>query len=562
MTEAPKVSVEIAEKYAKDVVAGKVLACKRTILACNRHLNDLETADERGLYFDRKAAQIVLNFFLLLKHSKGQWAGAPVVLEPWQQFIIAVVFGWKWKASGLRRFKTVFQFVARKNGKTTQHAGIGLYGLVLDGEMGAEIYSAATKKDQARIMFDEACRMYAQSTSLKRYVKKYKNNLNMPTTNSKFEPLSADANSLDGLNPHMGLIDEIHAHKTREVYEIIDTGTGARQQPLIWSITTAGFNVNGIGYELYDYSCMVLEGTIDDDTHAAFVYELDKEDIENWDDPKLWVKANPNLGVSVKMDDLKAQAKKAKAMPSSKNSFKCKRLNLWVESDDPWMNMEHWRNCQVLDDLDDFDGAVAFGGLDLASVSDIASLVLLLVKDGRIGVFIRNYLPEDAVKKDVQKNAVPYDVWAEQGWLTLTPGNVTDYNFIRKDINDLKDKYDLRSLGVDRWNSTQLVNDLVDDDINIAMFGQGMASMSGPMKQLERLILSGELELLKDPVLEWMARNVVAKKDEADNIKPDRKNSKSKIDGMVALIMAIGRWMADGSDDQSSVYEQRGMITL
>lgn len=561
MAEGVKVSVRVAEQYAKDVVAGKITACKRTILACKRHLDDLETAEERGLYFDREEAQYVLDFFLLLKHSKGKWAGSPVVLEPWQQFIISVVFGWKWKASGLRRFKTVFQFVARKNGKTTQHAGIGLYGMVLDGEMGAEIYSAATKKEQARIMFDEACRMYAQSSSLKKHVKKYKNNLNMPATNSKFEPLSSDANSLDGLNPHMGLIDEIHAHKTREVYEIIDTGTGSREQPIIWSITTAGFNVNGIGYELYDYSCLVLEGVIEDDTHAAFIYELDEEDLENWDDPSVWVKANPNLGVSVKLEDMQAQAKKAKGMPSSKNSFLCKRLNVWVESDNPWMNMEFWRGCQTLEDLDDFDGALAYGGLDLASVADITALAFLLVKDGRMAVLLKYYLPEEAVKQ-AQKKHVPYDVWAEQGWLTLTPGNVTDYNFIKKDIEYLREKYEIQSIGVDRYNSSQIVNDLMEQELDMVGFGQGMVSMSAPMKQLERMVLGNEVELLKDPVLEWMARNVVAKVDEADNIKPDRKNSKNKIDGMVALIMAVGRWMAAGSEDDGSVYEDRGLITL
>src|SRR5512139_1249755 len=291
-----------AEQYIDDVVAGRVVACHWVQAACQRHVDDLKHGAERGLHFDREAAEHVLKFFTILKHSKGEWAGRPLVLEPWQQFLIWTLFGWK-RADGTRRFRTAYIEVARKNGKSTIGAGVGLYLLAADGEPGAEIYSAATKRDQARITHLEAVRMVKASPMLRKRIRTFRDNLNIEGTASKFEPLGADADTLDGLNIHGAIIDEIHAHKTREVWDKLDTGTGARRQPLMFGITTAGYDRQSLCWTLNEYSKKVLDGVIEDDTFFALIYTLD--DGDDWQDETTWIKANPNLKVSKKNDDLR-----------------------------------------------------------------------------------------------------------------------------------------------------------------------------------------------------------------------------------------------------------------
>ena len=264
-------------KYAKEVLAGNIVAGYLVILACKRHIDDLKKSKKKSYKYcyDEEAADRAIDFFGFLNHTKGEWAGTPVELELWQCFVIGSIFGWKHKDTDLRRYRTAYEQVARKNGKSTKLAGVGLYGLTGDGEQGAEVYSAATKRDQSKIIFDEAKRMVKASKHLSKYIDTFTNNMNVPVNNSKFEPLSSDANTMDGLNVHFGLIDELHAHKTREVYDVLETATGARSQPLIYIITTAGFNRNGICYELYEYSVKVLEGTKEDDTFFAYIAQID-----------------------------------------------------------------------------------------------------------------------------------------------------------------------------------------------------------------------------------------------------------------------------------------------
>ena len=306
-------------EYMHGVQEGTIPACQLVRLAVERHARDLETGAERGLRFDREAAGYALRFFSFLRHSKGEWAGQPFALEPWQQFLIWAAFGWK-RADGLRRFRTVYEEVPRKNGKTTMLAGLGLYLLTADGEPGAEVYSAATKRDQAKLSWTEAVRMRGASPSLSRMVQHFRasDNLSVEATASKFQPLGADADTMDGLNIHAALIDELHAHRTRAVVDVLNTATGSRRQPLIWEITTAGYDRNSVCYEHHEYSRQVLEGTVEDDSWLAWISTIDEGD--DWKDESTWAKANPNLGISVKLDDLRRKAEQAKRMPSAQNA--------------------------------------------------------------------------------------------------------------------------------------------------------------------------------------------------------------------------------------------------
>src|SRR5512139_2609270 len=335
-----------AQDYIENVLSGRQVACKWVHLAVERHVKDLDTGAERGLTFDQTEAKKAIAFFSLLKHSKGEWAGQIIDLEPWQQFILWVLFGWK-RADGTRRFRAAYQEIARKNGKSTMGAGIGLYLLAADGEPGAEIYSAATKRDQARITHLEAVRMVRSSPMLKRRIRTFRYNLNIENTASKFEPLGADADTTDGLNIHGAIVDEIHAHKTREMWDKIDTATGARRQPLMFGITTAGYDRQSLCWTLNEYSKKVLDRVIDDDTFFGLIYTLDDGshggDPDDWQDETTWIKSNPNLNVSKKIDDLRRKCQRATEMPSAQNSFLRLELNVWTQSETKWMPIEHWR---------------------------------------------------------------------------------------------------------------------------------------------------------------------------------------------------------------------------
>ncbi|GAH39281.1 unnamed protein product, partial [marine sediment metagenome] len=316
-----------AVAYMRGVEDGSIPAGRLVRLAVERHVRDLVEGPKRGLHWDRQAAQHAIDFFGFLKHSKGEWAGQPFLLEPWEQWLLWMIFGWK-RADGLRRFRTAYIEVARKNGKTTWGAGLGLYLLVADGEPGAEIYSAATKREQARLSHGEAVRMVRSSRALSRMVGVVKDNLHIRATASKYEPLGADANTMDGLNVHAAIIDELHAHRNRRVVDVLETATGARRQPLICEITTAGSDQTSICYEHHEYARQILEGTIDDDSWFAYIACLDEED--DWLDEEAWKKANPNLGVSVKLDSLRRTAQKAKRLPAAQNAFRRLHLNEWT----------------------------------------------------------------------------------------------------------------------------------------------------------------------------------------------------------------------------------------
>ena len=569
-----------AMQYAEDVRSGKILACKWVKLAVDRHLNDLKHGKKRGLSFDEIAAQHIIDFFGFLKHSKGEWAGHVFELEPWQQFILWVLFGWMNK-NGYRRFRTAYLEVPRKNGKTTMLSGIGLYLLDADDEPGAEIFTAATKRDQARISHSEATRMVKASQFLSKRINIFRDNLHIVGTASKFEPLGADSDTMDGLNVHGALIDELHAHKNRQVWDVLETATGSRRQSLQLAITTAGYDRHSICWEQNQYLQKVLEGIIDDDTYFGIIYTLDKikkvnpdgsevEEDEDYTDQGLWPKANPNLGISVKIDDLKRIVNKAKQLPSAENACKRLRFDVWTESITKWLSSTNWNACNFPVNAEALKGRTCYGGLDLSTNSDLTAWVMLfppVEEGGKYEILCHFFLPEDNMQERVRKDKVPYDVWARQGYITLTPGNIIDYGFIIEQIKRDTGDYHIAELAFDRWGSQKITTDLqdigfeVDGKKNLIQFGQGFASMSAPTKEVETMVLKTELAHGGNPVLSWMVSNVAIKMDAAGNKKPDKEKSTERIDGAVALIMAIGRAMLKGGPVKS-IYETRGVITM
>lgn len=565
-----KTKLHPAERYARDVVNGKIIACKWVRLACERHLFDLKTAKKRGIYFDQEAAGRVLEFFSLLKHSKGKWAGSFFVLEPWEQFILWVLFGWKRK-DGTRRFRIALIEIARKNGKSTLAAGIGIYLAFADGEAGARVYSAATKRDQARIVHGEAIQMVKKNPALRKYIKVFRDNLHMVETDSLYEPLGADTQSDEGLNLHGGIIDELHAHKTRDMWDILETSISSRTQPLIVAITTAGTDRRSICYEKHDYTCRVLEGFQDgsfvDDEWFGIIYSLDEEDKEHWQDERLWIKANPNLGVSKTAEGMRKMIKRAAQMPASQNSILRRELNMWVHGENKWMDMDAWRRCagevSAIKLPGNLKGEICYGGLDLSSTRDLTAQILVFPKtEGGERVFdviARFWLPEEAILPRTQEGT-HYEAWVREGWIEATTGNVLDYEFVYAQIEQDYNDFNVRRMAYDRWGAPNVAQILENMGLTVVPFGQGFGSISAPMKELERLILGGKIRHGNNPVLTWMMDNVVARLDPAGNIKPDKEKSKEKIDGVVALIMALDQaTRGESSGETNEVPEDWGV---
>ena len=558
-----------AEQYARDVINGKIVACKWVKLACERHVHDLAHAHERGFFFDPAAGQYVIDFIGMLRHSKGKWGrgvGEFIILEPWQQFIIWVGFGWK-RADGMRRFRTIYEEVARKNGKSTKSAGLGLYLAFADGEPGAEVYSAATKRDQARIVHKEAIRMVRKNSGLRKHIKIYKDNLNLERTASKYEPLGADSDSTDGLNIHGVIADELHAWKSREMYDVLETATGSREQPMMIDITTAGMDRLSVCYEKHEYTRKVLEGwkdsSFEDDTWFGIIYTIDEDD--DWRDERVWIKANPNLGVSKYIEDMRMKAKRAEHMPAALANFLRRELNVWVQGEIKWMPMDDWRACAgdvpALQLPEKLKGMTCYGGLDLGSTSDITSFVMVFpAEDDYIDVVSRFWIPEDNMLIRTRDAGVHYQKWVEQGYIEATPGNTIDYDWIFEQVEKDAEDYEIDQTAFDRWGAARVVTSLQNKGMTMVQFGQGFASMSPPMKELERLIRSKKIRHGNNPVLTWMADNLVARMDPSGNIKPDKEKSREKIDGMVALIMALD--LALRHPEKKSVYESRGVRRL
>jgi phage terminase large subunit-like protein len=533
--------------YAEQVLGEKIIAGRLARLACTRHIDDLTTGHKRGLVWSPETAKFSSDFFRYLKHSKGEWAGQSIELEPWQEFTVGSVFGWKRK-NKTRRFRMVYEEIARKNGKSTKLSGIGLYSLVADREAGAEIYAAATKKDQARIIFDEARRMVLSSEELRRKVNVYRLNLSVDLTGSKFEPLSSDDRTLDGLNPQTLLVDELHKHKSRALLDVLDTAMGSRRQPLIWIITTSGDdNPESVYAAENDYAIKVLERVVEDDNYFAYIATIDKAD--QWDDPKIWIKANPNLGVSVKMDDLQRQALKAKGSPPAKSAFMRLRLNVRSSGADRALDMEQWaKNSLGKFDPGHLAGRKFYGALDLSSKIDLTAWVKVFPPTGdndpRWRIVPRFWLPADTVEEKSDRDRVQYRRWIDEGFIETTAGNTIDHNEIQAAVQEDCRIYEALSIAYDSWNAAQLANTLLAEGLPMFEFIQGVRSYNGPMKELMAMVLACKLDHGDNPVLTWMAHNLhITKPDKNQNYMPSKQHSTGRIDGMTATIMAIGRSM-------------------
>lgn len=549
-----------AEQYARDVIAGRIVACRLVKLACERHVRDLADGWNRGLKFDAAAAQDVLDFFGFLKHSKGEWAGQSFTLAPWQQFVVWCIFGWR-RSDGTRRFRSVLVEVARKNGKSTLAAGIGLYLAFADGEPGAEVYAFATKRDQATIVWEEAARMRDASPALSKRVLKFRNNLNWPKMASKFEPLGGDKDTMDGLNPNGAIADELHAHKTRGMWDVIETAMGARRQPMMFAVTTAGLPRESIYQDQHSYAEKILEGIQEDDNFFAYIAALEAAD--DWEDESTWIKANPNLNISVKIDNLRELARKAKAQPAALNAFLRLRLNRPASEFARWIPPDKWNACVgwpwkdergvvrdakslLAEVLPQLDGRPCIFAIDLASKTDIAAYVKLFppLEEDQPFIFIpRFYVPSENVLERVKTDRVPYDVWIREGFITATEGNVIDYDFIKQHVFEDAKRYQLSEVAFDPWNATQFANDLQKEGLVPVEIRQGFKSLTEPTKNFLALVLSKKIAHLGNPVLKWMASNVVIKMDEAGNEKPNKAKSAERIDGIVACIMALSRAM-------------------
>jgi len=498
--------------------------------------------DDKGdCWLDYDAAWQAIDFFPeCLVHIKGDLAGQPFELEVWEQAIIGNLFGWK-LPDGRRRYRTAFVFVARKNGKTSLSAGLVLYVLFCDGEPGAEIYSAAGEREQASIIFDISKRMIEHEPELADRCKIFQKSIVIDSSASSYKAISADAKTKHGFNSHLVVVDELHVQPNRELVDVLETSTGARSQPLIVHITTAGlYDRESICWEKYDKAVKVRDGIIKDQSFLPVIYESGKD--ADWQDEEIWKKANPNYGVSVSKEYFRQQHKKAIDSPAFENTFRRLHLNQWTEQDVRFLSVDQWRKSGGGLDLNGLKGRECFGGLDLASSTDLASFVLAFPgSDGIIDVLPFYWCPKDKANTRELHDNVPYLTWARQGYIKLTEGNVIDYDVIEAKIKELNEIYHIREIAVDRWQAAQIITHLSNDGFEVVPFGQGYASMSAPTKELEKLVLGVQLRHGNNPVLNWNASNISVEKDYADNYKPSKRKSIEKIDGIVALIMALGR---------------------
>jgi phage terminase large subunit-like protein len=555
-----------AEQYARDVIDGKIVACKWVKLACKRYFDDLKNGAKRGLVFDREAAEHRLDFYNYCKHSKGEWAGTVMKPEPWQQFVQWNVFGWKNK-DGTRRFRTVYEEVARKNGKSTDLASTGLYLFGFDNEPGAEIYTAATKYDQACIIHSESMRMVKASPSLRGMINIFKNTLTIESQAQKYIPLGQDSNTSDGLNVHAALIDEYHAHPDAGMYDVLKTGMGARRQPLMYIITTAGFEKEYPCFEMKQRVERILDGSEKDDTLFGIIYTLDEKD--DWADSKIWIKANPNLGVSKKLKNMEDDFKEALSMPSKQNNFKTKHLNIWTEAQTRWITAENWALNNHAVNEEGLAGRTCFGGLDLSSVHDLTSWTLCFPpeKSGDKFKFLyRFFIPQDGLHEKTVKERFDYETMVRDGFITTTPGNVIDFEYIQAAIMDDAKKFSIKEIAFDRWGSNDIVPKLNDELGGIFEdFGQGFKSMSPASMDFERKVMAGELASGNNPVMRWMIACTEIEQNAAGwikPVKPDRLRTGKHIDGVITSIMALSRAIASVTGDEVSAYETEELLIL
>jgi phage terminase large subunit-like protein len=548
-----------------DVVEGRGVVGKYERLACERHLRDLERqgTEEFPYIFDENKASRIYRWFFYCRHVKGAKAGKPIELEPFQLFELGSIFGWVHKDTGLRRFRKAYSRRARKNGKSTQLSGVGLYMLGGDKEIGAEVYCTATKKDQARIVYNDAKVMAVNSPDIKKRLKIRDYTVSHKLTNSIMKPLSKDTKTLDGLNPHLGIIDEYHAHPDDSMYNVLVSGMGQRLQPLLYIITTAGFETeNNACYKEDGYCKKILEGDIVNESYFVLIQELDEED--DIHDPANWIKANPLLASTPEgMAYLQQQHDDAYGSgdPDKIRNFLVKNLNRWVnEKKDGYMAgaMDKWKSLAIPQKelYEKLKNQTCNVGVDLSKKIDLTSITFEFCIDGRPAVVSHSFIPEDTVEKKRRTDKVPYDMWAKQGWISITPGAVVDYRFITAYIHEmeLEHGWKINEICYDPYNATQFANEMTDEGYLMVEIRQGVRTLSEPTKDFRERVLKGEVMHDGNPVLTWALSNAVTKADANENIMLDKSKSTERIDPAAATINAHVRFEALKQAQEMNAY--------
>jgi phage terminase large subunit-like protein len=533
--------LKIAEQYIDDVTAGNIIVCEHVANAVNRYLSDRAN----GWGFSENYAQHAIDFIEQLEHSTGDYAGKPFKLEGWQAFIVWNLFGFL-NPDGSRRFTRAYVEVPRKNGKSTFSSAVMLYGLIADGESAAQIYSAATKLEQAMMVFGESVRVCQNVGWLRDElsVNNSTNNRRIVYGQSIYRPLEWSPDKQDGLNTHFAVIDEYHAHPNDGLYNVLRNSMGARRQPLLFTITTAGFNRESPCYKHRNYCASVLSGAIKDDALFSVIYTLDEGD--DWTDSKNWAKANPNWGVSVYPRQLEQALTEAKEFVHKEVEFKTKLLNVWTDTALTWITDSVWMDCTEAGEVD----GICYGGLDLASTGDFCAFSLYFPEYSAIRTWY--FLPSEAAYRRKDAAGASIRQWIADGQIIATDGNVTDYSYIKAKIIELAQQYDIKDIAFDRFNASQLVIDLQNEGLQMFPFGQGFISMSSPTKELERLVKDAQLKHDGNPVTRWMMVNILLKSDPAGNIKIDKAKSGDKVDGPVSIVMALGTAMQDAAKEKES----------
>ena len=560
--------VAVAVRYAQDVTRKKIKAGLWTRLACKRFLKDLKrnvSARYFPYYFDDWHACDVCDFIGKLPHVEGEWATPTIVLEPWQIFILVNVFGFRQafgETKGKRRFNTCYIELGRKNAKSTLTSGITLYCLTCEDEAGPQVKTAATTGDQARIVFDVASAMVEKTPDLAEnfQLDVMANAIVCRQNMGSIQPINAKASSQDGLNPHLSVIDELHAHKDRKLFDVLKSARGARKNPLSWYITTAGYNLAGVCYEQRTLLTKILQGIVTAEHYFGIIYTLD--DGDDPFDEAVWIKANPNLNVSVSLKEMRTYAQEAKESPQSEGEFKTKRCNLWLNAANAWLSMEDWDKCADRSlNIEDMKSFPAYIGGDLADRNDVTSLDITFDHGDDLVTFAWHYLPKEIVRAAADRTSAHYLAWASEGLFNLTEGDMTDYAAIEAHVRVLFNDFDVRRITFDQYGSAQLTSNMVGDGLPAQVMTKNAKNYTDPAKELEARIQVRRFKHNGDPVLKWMASNCVVSVGVDGSILPKKesKDSPNKIDGMDALINGISGYLQDRDESFESVYAQRAV---
>lgn len=515
--------------------------------------------------YDKEKADFAVDFIENLRHTKGIWAGKKFELVDWQEQIIRDLFGIV-KPNGYRQFNNAYIEIPKKNGKSELAAAVANFLCFGDEEMGAEIYGCAADRQQASIVFNVAADMIKMCPYLYKRCKilAASKRIAVPESGSFYQVLSAEAPTKHGFNVHGVVFDELHAQPNRQLFDVMTKGSGdARMQPLFFMITTAGNDTNSICYEVHQKALDILEGRKIDPTFYPVIYGAAED--EDWTSPEVWAKANPSLGITVGIDKVQDACNSASQNPAEENSFRQLRLNQWVKQEVRWMPMDKWDACAFNVRERDLLGRVCYGGLDLSSTTDLTAFVLVfppLDDEDKFQVLPYFWLPEEAIKLRVNRDHVPYDLWARQGFLNTTEGSVIHYSFVEQFISRLGEKFNIREIVFDRWGATQIAQDLEGLGFTMVQFGQGFGSMSPPTKELMNLVLEKRIAHGGHPVLRWNMDNVFVEVDAAGNIKASKRKSTEKIDGVVAMIMGLDRAIRVGNSSAESIYDSRGLLFI